>query len=158
MKRAWLAVALAGWVAAAQAYTGMVSRVADGDTLWVQPDGKRGKPVKVRLLGIDAPELCQSGGRQARAALASRVLHRSVRVETRAVDDYRRTLADVRVNGEDVSAWMVSQGHAWSNRYRYSPGPYAEQEQQARAAGRGIFAQRDAQEPRAFRKVHGPCK
>jgi micrococcal nuclease len=139
----------------AQALSGVVTRVADGDTLWVRPLG--GKPVKVRLQGIDAPERCQAWGEQARAALESRVLHRQVAVRTRAYDDYQRAIAHVELNGEDVAAWMVREGHAWSYRYRRSPGPYAAQEQQARAARRGLFAQ-PAVEPRMFRKTHGPCE
>ena len=140
---------------AAQALSGVVTRVADGDTLWVRPAD--GKPIKVRLQGIDAPERCQPWGEQARAALAARVLHRQVAVRTRAYDDYRRAIAHVELNGEDVAAWMVREGHAWSYRYRRSLGPYAEQEQQARAARRGLFAQA-AIEPRVFRKTHGPCE
>lgn len=138
----------------AQALSGVVTRVADGDTLWVRPAG--GKPVKVRLQGIDAPERCQAWGEQARAALASRVLHQQVAVRTRAYDDYQRAISQVTLHGEDVAAWMVREGHAWSYRYRRSLGPYAEQEQQARAARRGLFAQA-AVEPRVFRKTHGPC-
>ncbi len=140
----------------AHALSGVVTRVADGDTLWVRPAG--GKPVKVRLQGIDAPEHCQHWGEQARAALASRVLHRQVAVHTRAHDDYQRAIARVELNGEDVAAWMVREGHAWSYRYRRSPGPYAGQERRARAARRGLFGQPAAVEPRVFRKTHGPCE
>jgi len=157
MKRAMIGMALVAATAATHALSGVVSRVGDGDTLWVQPMGGHHKPVKVRLQGIDAPEICQAGGAQAAAALAARVLHRSVQVQIRATDDYRRKVGNVRLEGEDIGAWMVSQGHAWSYRYGQYPGPYAEQERQARAAARGIFAQRDAVEPRQFRRTHGPC-
>jgi endonuclease YncB( thermonuclease family) len=139
---------------AAQALSGVVTRVSDGDTIWVHPEG--GKPVKVRLLGIDAPEHCQAWGPQAQAALASRVLNQPVRVRTRAYDDYHRAVGKLELRGEDVAAWMVRNGHAWSYRYRRSLGPYAEQERQARAARRGLFAA-PAVEPRAFRRAHGPC-
>lgn len=138
----------------AQALSGVVTRVADGDTLWVRP--AQGKPVKVRLMGIDAPEHCQPWGLQAQAALASRVLNQPVRVRTRAYDDYHRAVGKLELRGEDVAAWMVRNGHAWSYRYRRDLGPYAEQERQARAARLGLFAA-PAVEPRAFRKSHGPC-
>jgi hypothetical protein len=42
--------------------------VSDGDTVWVQPL-QGGEAYKVRLQGIDAPEICQPWGPQARAAL-----------------------------------------------------------------------------------------
>jgi endonuclease YncB( thermonuclease family) len=86
------------------------------------------------------------------------VLHKHVDIDTRAVDDYQRTLGKLVLNGEDIGAWMVLQGHAWSYRYRRSAGPYAAQEQQARIVHRGLFAATGAVEPRAFRKAHGPCE
>ena len=85
-----------------------VTYVTDGDTLWVQPAGG-GRPLKLRLAGIDAPEICQAGGRAARAALASRVARRTVVVATRRFDDYGRAVATVHLDGEDVAGWMVAQ-------------------------------------------------
>ena len=78
MRRALL---LFGWrcAGAAQALSGVVTRVTDGDTVWVRPDEPKRKPVKLRLVGIDAPERCQAWGAQATAALAAQVLHRHVR-------------------------------------------------------------------------------
>ena len=40
------------------AWPGVVTHVSDGDTVWVQPL-QGGEAYKVRLLGIDAPEICQ---------------------------------------------------------------------------------------------------
>ena len=138
-----------------------VTRVVDGDTVWLQAtptsNGKKPKPFKLRLQGIDAPELCQAWGTQASAALTARVLMQRVQVQTRSKDDYQRTLGNIRLQGEDVSAWMVKQGHAWSYRYRRSNGPYAQEEQFAKSARRGLFADPAAQEPRSFRKAHGSC-
>ena len=137
-------------------YSGIVIRVVDGDTLHVRPD-TGGRPHKIRMAGMDAPEICQSGGRSARDALARRVLHRRVEVITRASDDYGRDVARVLRNGDDVALWMVTQGHAWSYRYRQDDGPYAAAQSQAHSARRGLFAQPGAESPRDFRKRHGPC-
>ena len=138
-----------------------VTRVVDGDTVWLQADtalnGKKTKPFKLRLQGIDAPELCQLWGAQASAALNARVLNQRVQVQTRSKDDFNRTLGNIRLESEDISAWMVSQGHAWSYRYRRSNGPYAAEERAAKSARRGLFADPAAQEPRSFRKAHGSC-
>lgn len=154
MKRLVVAFALLA-CASAHALSGVVTHVTDGDTLWVRPEG--GAPVKVRLQGIDAPERCQAWGPQAREALAARVLHRQVEVRTRAKDAYHRTIGTVALDGHDVAAWMVREGHAWSQRYRRSPGPYAAEEAEARRLLRGLFAAPAAIEPRQFRKAHGPC-
>ncbi len=156
-----VSVLLAAWTAQADTLEGIVVRVVDGDTLWLRADaagsGKFAKPIKLRLQGIDAPERCQAGGAQATAALSERVLHQRVQVHTRAKDDYQRTLGNLLLNGEDISEWMVLQGHAWSYHYRHSHGPYADQEQAARGARRGLFADAAAVEPRWFRRDHGPC-
>ncbi|MFZ2652498.1 MAG: thermonuclease family protein [Burkholderiaceae bacterium] len=140
---------------------GTVTLVTDGDTLWIRPDaghGNAGKPRAFRLRGIDAPEICQPWGAQAKAALEARVLHRRVRLHSYATDDYRRSVATVEVDGVDIGAWMVGQGHAWNSRFGQSPGRYAAQEHAARIARRGLFARGDALEPHKFRKVHGPCR
>lgn len=130
--------------------------MVDGDTLHVRPD-TGGRPRKVRMAGMDAPEICQRGGRSARDALARRVLHRRVSVVARATDDYGRELAQVSLDGEDLALWMVTQGHAWSYRYRLDDGSYAAAQAQARRARRGLFAHPEAESPRDFRKRHGPC-
>jgi len=140
------------------AIDGVVVHVTDGDTLWLQPDAAGEKPIKLRLAGLDAPERCQSGGAQAGAALAARVLHKRVQAVTRATDDFQRAVATVRLDGEDVGAWLVLQGHAWARGYRHAPGPYARQESDARAARRGLFADPQALDPREFRRQHGSCR
>jgi micrococcal nuclease len=137
---------------------GTVTRVSDGDTLWLQLQSGARAPVKLRLQGIDAPERCQPWGEQSRAALAARVLQRHVAVSTKSSDDYGRVLGLLSLDGEDINAWMVAQGHAWSARWHRSIGRYAAQEQTARVSRKGLFAQPDAIEPRQFRKVHGPCE
>ncbi len=139
------------------AWTGKVTHVTDGDTLWVRPDDA-GKPVKIRLDGVDAPEICQDGGRAARDALAGRLADRSVEVATRRQDDYGRSIAGVHHDGQDVAGWMVSQGHAWSSRWGRKGGRYQALQARAEAENRGLFADPKAVEPRLFRKQHGPCK
>ena len=163
MKAWWAggALALAGAALQAQVMHGTVTRVSDGDTLWLRPAPSahepRPRPLKLRLVGLDAPERCQPWGGEATAALKARVLKRAVTVERRATDAYGRGLVVLRLGGEDVGAWLVAQGHAWSDGWRSSAGAYAAQERQARAARRGLFADPRAIEPRVFRRRHGPC-
>ncbi len=147
---------LAGARPAQQHQSGVVTRVVDGDTFWVRtPAG--GKPLKVRIMGIDAPEICQPGGRGAREALRQRVLGQTVSISYQRRDDYGRVLATVSWQGQDIGRWMVSHGHAWSYSYRRNPGPYAAEQSQAMAARRGLFALGAAENPRDFRKRHGNC-
>lgn len=140
---------------AAEAMMARVVRVVDGDSLWVR--AAQGPPLRLRLQGVDAPEICQAHGPQAREALERRLVGRTVQVRLLRKDGYDRWLARVNDAQGDVAAWMVTRGHAWSARWQRQLGPYAEQEQAARQARRGLFAQRAPEEPRAFRLRHGPC-
>lgn len=137
-------------------WSGTVTYISDGDTLWVRP-AHGGAARKIRVDGIDAPEICQSYGPHARDALSRHVLGQPVKVAARRRDNYGRDLARLDLHGEDVGGWMVTQGHAWSYRYRHDAGPYAGPEAQARAARRGLFGDPQAEHPRDFRKRHGSC-
>ena len=147
------------WVKA-DVWEGTVIRISDGDTLWVRGKASPG-PRKVRIDGIDAPELCQTYGKTAKAALQHKILHKTITVDTRSKDDYGRDIAKINYQQEDIGAWMVRQGHAWSYHRRYNDGMYASQEQVAKRAKRGLFAATTPastpQEPRHFRKEHGSC-
>ncbi|GFK93540.1 hypothetical protein NNJEOMEG_01374 [Fundidesulfovibrio magnetotacticus] len=119
MKTRLAAVFLLSVVAAqAWAFSGRVSNVHDGDTITV--DGTR-----VRLYGIDAPELAQPGGHASRDFLASLVEGRSVEVKVVDTDAYGRKVGLVRAPGaDDVNAAMVKAGHAWVYR-KYCQNCYA---------------------------------
>lgn len=149
-----------GAVAAGEAWTATVTYVVDGDTLRVRPLAG-GKPLALRIEGIDAPEICQDGGVPSRDALRQFALGQRIVVHGHREDTYGRLLAKVDIDGTDVGGWMVDRGWAWSYRFRRDPGPYLAQERQARAAGLGLFARRtggSAQTPRDFRKQHGSCR
>ena len=154
-------------VAAARASvrSGVVTRVVDGDTVWVSTATRAqgaagGELLKVRIVGIDAPEICQLGGPEALQALRGHVLGQRVTLtspSSRSHDDYGRLLARLDKQGEDVGRWMVYRGHAWSNGYRRHVGPYAAEQARAQASGTGLFARGAAENPRSFRKRHGSC-
>jgi endonuclease YncB( thermonuclease family) len=138
-------------------FRGVISHVTDGDSIWVRP-ATGGEPVELRLLHLDAPEGCQTHGRQAKAALARRVLRQTVLVRTQGQDDYGRTLARVQHRGEDIGAWLVREGHAWAIGNRKSPGRYAALEAQARRERKGLWSLPGVQTPRDFRRLHGRCQ
>jgi micrococcal nuclease len=151
-----LSVSAGGQTEVSTPWSGTVTHVTDGDTLWVRPR-QGGAPRVIRLEGMDAPEICQAYGPAAREALAAQVQGRTVQVVSRRHDDYGRLLARIKVKGRDVGGWMVAHGQAWSYGYRRDRGPYARQEAQARAAQLGLFADARAEPPREFRKRHGAC-
>ncbi|CAN1499190.1 COG1525 Micrococcal nuclease (thermonuclease) homologs [Burkholderiaceae bacterium] len=140
----------------AQNFAARVVTVSDGDTVWVTPLQSQ-RRQKLRLQGIDAPERCQPGGEASTRALRELLLNQTVEVEVSGHDDYQRGLARIRYQGKDVGAFMVSQGHAWSYRFKSDPGPYVREETAARQARLGVFAQARPERPYDFRRRHGPC-
>lgn len=148
--------AVASWADEA-VYAARVTRVFDADTVWVQP-AAGGRWRKLRLDGLDAPEICQPMGVAARDALAARLLQQVVTVRERAYDSYGRGLVVIEREDEDVNAWLVRAGWAWASRWR-GQGVYTKDEDQARGARRGVWATAQAPEaPREFRRRHGPCE
>jgi len=134
---------------------GVVTQVTDGDSLWITPPGLPG--IEVRLRDIDAPEICQAWGEEARRALEALVLGKAVVLHIAGRDDYGRTLGQVQVDGVDVARRMVEEGHAWSTRTRWDRGPLVKEERMAGALRRGLHGRPGAVMPRDFRQGHGPC-
>lgn len=137
-------------------WTGVVTYVVDGDTLYVRPEGG-GKPRSVRVLGIDAPEICQAGGEASRRALQSHALNQEVTILTQRMDDYGRDLARIDLRESDLALWMVGQGQAWAYPAGRARGEYAAAQREARRQARGLFADAAAEPPNAFRQRHGSC-
>lgn len=139
------------------AQSGVVTRVVDGDTLWVKTSAIA-QPLKVRIHGIDAPEICQSGGVVARDALKLKVWGRRVTVISAVYDHYGRTVGTVHMQGQDIGRWMVIEGHAWVYSYRSRKALYGADFSQAQRERRGLFNATLIEEPRVFRKRYGFCQ
>lgn len=137
--------------------SGQVSRIVDGDTLWLKtaPDAE---PVVIRIEGIDAPESCQAGGADATQALTRLALNRGVTVRIVARDEHARVVGKVHDGTVDVGDRMVRDGHAWSARFKYDRGPYVAEERMAIALKRGLHSEAGAVQPREFRQRNGPCE
>ena len=163
MKRLITAVlcllSLGNCLAAAPAVTpleGTVTRVIDGDSLWIEP-ASGGAPVELRLQDIDAPEICQAWGTEAKQALQDLVLKKAVSVRVSGRDTHGRTLGTLYLDTLNVNRSLVQEGHAWSNRYKYDRGPYVADERMAKALSRGFNRDGGAVMPKDFRRDHGRC-
>ena len=156
----WLLMGAVGWPGAAQAsevWGGWVSWVMDGDTVLLVREGQR-EPVKFRIVGIDAPEICQPGGAEARDALIGLALRKPVQVIAQGEDTYGRQIGRLSAGDLDLGAEMVRSGMAWAYSFRTGKGPYARLQMQAKKQKRGLFAAQDsAMSPALFRKFHGSC-
>jgi endonuclease YncB( thermonuclease family) len=127
-----------------------VARVGDGDTFDVQLPGEE-RRLRIRLEGIDAPELNEVFGRQATAYLRQLVVNQIVRIQGRDMDRYGRLVARVMVRGQDASTQMLRVGlacHAYARDTLL-----AREEAQARAAGAGFWST-TAKKPRCVTRRH----
>lgn len=110
LRAAGLAAALSLLPSSAGALDGL--RVVDGDTVRLGSE-------RIRLIGLDAPELhgkCRKEKRlaiRARDRLAELLATDQVEIIRSArLDKYRRTLAIVRADGIDVARILISEGLA----------------------------------------------
>ena len=127
-----------------------VSKVVDGDTIWVE---RAGRPVKVRLIGIDTPEVhdprkpVQCFGQEATAAAESLLAGKQVLLESdpsqASIDRYGRDLAYVWVDGVLANLVLIQGGYA--HEYTYDV-PYRYQtlfraaQQHAEQDGLGLWS------------------
>lgn len=124
--------------------------VADGDTLTVLR-GRR--QIKVRLEGIDCPELHQDFGTRAKQYTSSLVFGKRVTVKAKYLDQNGRTVSRVSVNGKDASVALVEAGLAWHFK-RYSSDPLlAKAEKQARRLKKGLWSVRNPVPPWEWRRL-----
>lgn len=116
------------------AFSGKVVSVHDGDTITILAEKEQ---VKIRLFGIDAPELKQPFGRKSKEFLASMVAGKNVEVEQQGNDRYGRAIGIVFLDGRDINKEMVASGYAWA--FRKFSKKYAPQESEAKFEKRGLW-------------------
>jgi endonuclease YncB( thermonuclease family) len=124
--------------------------VNDGDTITL-------KGERIRLRGIDAPELHQACslagaaypcGRQARDRLQQLIGGQTVDCEGWERDRFRRLLALCRAGSVELNRALVEQG--WAVAF----GEFQSEERAARQAARGLWAG-EFDMPRHWRDTHG---
>lgn len=136
--------------APALAWKGRVVSVADGDTFRVQQENGQ---IKIRVYGIDCPELDTEEGRRAKEFTFALVADKIVDIEKITIDKYGRTVAIIMVDGSNLSEELIRAGHARVFR-RYCDRPVCRDwlrlEEQAKTAGRGLWQRQDAGESTPF--------
>jgi len=132
-------------------FTGEVVGIHDGDTFTVLHSGKE---EKVRINGIDCPELGQPFGMRAKQHAAQLIFGEVVSVTVFGRDQYGRTLGDARLSdGKLLSREMVRAGFAWRYRAHSKDRELAALEAEARESGRGLWADARPMAPWDWRKT-----
>jgi endonuclease YncB( thermonuclease family) len=97
--------------AAAAELRGVVVGVTDGDTIAVLDRAR--KQHEIRLAGIDAPEKRQAFGERSKQHLSALAFKKEAVLDCFKVDQYKRQVCSVRMDGEDVAVAQVWAGLAW---------------------------------------------
>jgi micrococcal nuclease len=128
-----------------------VIKVIDGDTFWADDGSEKG--IKIRLIGVDAPESRnvfkkKKGyfGKEAKIYLSNLFAGQSVRLEydVDSLDHYGRTLAYVYLpDGTFVNADLVKNGYAMvmtvPPNVKYAD-EFVKYQQEARENNRGLWS------------------
>lgn len=139
-----------------------VETCTDGDTCRLKT--QTGQTVKVRLVGIDAPEISKKKGRDRQPmSLESKTLinqwiqGKKVKVRNFGTDMYNRTLGEIIFEKRNINLELVRSGLAEVYRGKTSQKginieEYKDAEFEAKTTKKGIWSLTSYESPKSFRK------
>lgn len=128
---------------------GKIVKVSDGDTVILLDSNNT--QHKIRLNGIDAPESNQPYGNKSKEFLASLIAGKTVIVEWKKRDQYKRILGVIYLGDTNINAEMIRAGYAWN--YKYSKDKYyIKLQEKAKADKKGLWKDKNAIDPWQWRK------
>jgi endonuclease YncB( thermonuclease family) len=137
-------------------FTGKVVKISDGDTIEVMHNGN---PEKIRLYGIDCPEIShQAGeigqpfGQTAKQFTKDLVSGQEVKIIEKDKDRYGRTVAIVELSdGRVLNEELLKAGLAWHYK-KYDSNPiWQKMEDDAKAEKKGLWADKAPISPADWR-------
>ena len=135
---------------------GKVIQVNSGDVITIT---NLNRPVRVKLLGVDAPELDQAFGDVAKKHLSDLVFDKGVLVYYAGIAADKSLTGRVLLNDADIGAQMIRDGAAWcdlQNIDRLAASErevYQQSEQAARSERRGLWQAENPTAPWEFVKA-----
>ena len=146
-------------------FNAQVVRIVDGDT--IQVIDSNGVNFKIRLLGIDTPELKQRFGYESSLSLKKIIDGKSVIIISKpeknkpyTLGRYKRIIGKIILNGKDINLEMVQKGMAWHyKKYIKSQNvedrqSYNNAEQDARLNKIGLWSDVNPVAPWEWRKLN----
>lgn len=134
--------------------TGKVSRVIDGNTIELlakeNPYNHITK-LKIRLYGIDAPELKQAYGKEAKEYISALVLKQEVSLIIENKDKYDRIVDTLFLKGQDINKEMVKNGYAHA--YESFSKKYLAEQADAKKFKLGLWQDERVMSPSEFRML-----
>lgn len=149
-------VSVSGATVNASSLYGKVIEVNSGDVITIF---NLNRPVRVKLLGVDAPEINQAFGDVARKHLSDLVFDKAVVVHYSGISADQSLTGRVLLDDADIGAQMIRDGAAWfdpNNGDRLGVMDrdiYQQSEQAARSERRGLWQQTNPTAPWEFVKA-----
>ncbi|KAJ3684123.1 hypothetical protein LUZ61_013287 [Rhynchospora tenuis] len=110
------------------------------------------RDYRIRLRGIDAPEINMEYGREARDELRKLIQGKPLTIQVYGKDCHRRLVGDVYCNGIFIQEKLLRRGCAWHYEVYDKRPSFAQWEREARNAGRGLWATPNPVAPWEFRR------
>lgn len=132
-----------------EAFQPRVFRVFDGDSFLTR---QRGRTLRIRIKGVDAPELDQPHGPESKAILEKMISAKRVTLKPSGAKDGEYMIAEVQWKDFNIAAELVRVGAAWAlpegdtDQFQF-----AELEDAARASGRGLWSETNPVPPWEWR-------
>ena len=126
-----------------------VVSIVDGDSLEIYYENKK---EKVRLFGIDAPELNQEYGKESKKYLQLLLLNKKVILLLKSKDKYDRMIAIVLFKNKDINSLLVKKGFAWA--YLNYSDLYIKEEEYAKKHKLGLWSLKSPINPQKWRKLN----
>ena len=137
----------------AETYEGTVTKVIDGNTLNAFVNGRE---IILKLSDIDAPELKQSFGNEAKQFNEKLALNKKIKILTERPisSSTEQVFAEIYVPSkqDSLNQELVRQGLAWANSKKNNLNPYFLTEEFARKKRLSIWSQANSENPSDFRE------
>ncbi len=131
------------------ALDGYVIKVSDGDSFLMKSSGKK---IRVRMYGVDAPELKQRYGKEAKKHLEDLILGKKVDLKVLYEDKYKRKIAKVYYKGKEINLEMLRSGNVWFYEYHAKKEKeYRKAYERAKKERLGLWKDKNPENPRDFR-------
>ncbi|MDA7841253.1 thermonuclease family protein [Gammaproteobacteria bacterium] len=141
-------------------FNGIVSKVSDGDTIYVLYKNKK---IKIRLSHIDAPERNQAHGIKSQKFLEDMVLNKSITAACKMKNGkwergfYGRPICNIFLYEANsptyINAKMIKSGNAWVYKRERNNDYLINLEKDARENRRGLWHIPSPIEPWVYRKL-----
>ena len=132
-------------------FVGRVVGVSDGDTITVLTQNNQS--YKVRLANIDAPEMGQPFGKEAKMVLSDFIYNKPVYVKEHAKDRYDLIIGTVLKGNDNVNRLMVRYGYAWAYRQYLTDNTMISLESYAQQQKIGIWKNAENISPEQWRRM-----